>query len=311
MKWSDALADSVSIETIFETIERTNDTIVCVVGPTASGKSALAAVLSRKYNGEIVSADSVQVYRGFDIGSAKPTAQERRELPHHVIDIADPMDHVDARSYVDHADRAIADCIARGKRPIVCGGTFLWVKALLFGLAKAPPGDSELRELYRQTFEKEGAEALHAQLRAVDPESAARLHPNDFVRVSRALEVEAQSGRPLSSFQAEHKFQTPRYAAQLIGVAHTPDELTVRIRARVEAWMQNDAFIEEVRSLIDRGYGDARAMGSVGYKEAALYLKGELPREKVVEEMVRATRIFARRQRTWLNSEEVLWCHTP
>lgn len=305
------LADNVSgdLRSLFEAIERTPEVLVCVVGPTASGKSALAAALAQKYDGEIISADSVQVYRGFDIGSAKPTAEEQRAIPHHVIDIADPMDHIDARAFIALADKAIADCVARKKRPIVCGGTFLWVKALLFGLAEAPPGDAALREQYKHVFDVEGAEALHAQLRAVDPEAADRLHPNDFVRVSRALEVHAQSGRSLSSIQAAHKFQTPRYNARLVGIAHTPDELTVRIQARVDAWMQDDAFLDEVRALINNGFAGARAMGSVGYKEAALYLKGELSREALVEEMVRATRIFARRQRTWLNSEEVLWCH--
>ena len=192
--------------------------IAVVVGPTASGKSDLALALAEARGGEIIGADSVQVYRHFDIGSSKPSQGDRERVPHHLIDVVDPNEAIDAASYDERAARAIADVRGRGRLPIVCGGTFLWVRALLYGLAQAPPGDAATRERHGRIAEAEGRPALHARLAAVDAESAARLNPNDFVRVSRALEVFETSGRPLSAWQEEHGFRTPRYRAKLFGV---------------------------------------------------------------------------------------------
>ncbi len=306
MNWSGALADNLAAGDVLRFGETHPNTLLCVVGPTASGKSDLAAALAQRFDGEIISADSVQVYRGFDVGSAKPSRDERARVPHHVIDVADPLEHIDARRFVDLADLAITDCVSRGKRPIVCGGTFLWVKALLFGLAGAPPGDAAIRAKHRELANAQGNTRLHDMLRNVDPESAERLHPNDLVRVSRALEVHELSGRTLSSWQAAHRFETARHDAKLIGVMRSPDDLTIRIQQRVDAWLSG-MLIEEVRTLIANGFGEARAMGSVGYREVKKYLEGQLPQPQLAEEMVRATRVFARRQRTWLNSEDVMW----
>jgi tRNA dimethylallyltransferase len=161
--------------------------LLAIVGPTASGKTALAVALAEQLDGEIVSADSVQVYRGFDVGSGKPTPDELRRAPHHLVSALDPMAPIDASSWAELASKAIDDVRARGKVPIVCGGTFLWVKALIFGLAEAPSASPEVRARHRATAEAEGRPALHHRLATVDPESAARLHPNDLVRVSRAL----------------------------------------------------------------------------------------------------------------------------
>jgi tRNA dimethylallyltransferase len=282
------------------------DRLLAVVGPTASGKTALAVALAERLNGEIVSADSVQVYRGFDIGSGKPSAEELARAPHHLVGSHGPLDPIDASSWAEQACRAIEDVRARGRVPIVCGGTFLWVKALLFGLAEAPAASPEVRERLRALAEREGRPALHARLREVDPVLAQRLHPNDLVRVSRALEVWEVTGRPLSAWQSEHAFARVRYPARLIGVASDAVTLTARIRARARAWLAS-GWIEEVEALLAGGYGDARAMGSVGYAQVRAMLAGELPREELETAVVRATRVFARRQRTWLNHVDVAW----
>jgi tRNA dimethylallyltransferase len=194
----------------------------------------------------------------------------------------------------------------RGKVPIVCGGTFLWVKALLFGLAEAPPGNASVRAVHAEVARAEGRAALHGRLAAVDPECAARLHPNDFVRVSRALEVHELTGKPMSEWQREHGFSRPRLQARLLAVALDPTELTTRITARVRAWLAG-GWIEEVEALLSRGYGDARAMNSVGYTQIRSMLAGDLPRAELELAIVRATRVFARRQRTWLNHTDVAW----
>ena len=280
--------------------------VVAIVGPTATGKTELALALAERLGGEIIGADSVQVYRYFDIGSGKPTAAERGRAPHHLVDQLDPLDHVDAAAWAVRAHGAIADIRTRGRVPIVCGGTFLWVKALVFGLAEAPAADASLRARHADLARTQGRSALHDQLSSIDPESAARLHPNDFVRVSRALEVHELTGKPMSTWQKEHGFRSARVRANLIAVAVEPAVLTERITVRVRAWL-GDAWIDEVETLIERGYGQARAMGSVGYAQVRAMLAGEIPPAELETSIVRATRIFARRQRTWLNHADVAW----
>jgi tRNA dimethylallyltransferase len=284
--------------------------LLTIVGPTASGKTALAVSVAERIGGEIVSADSVQIYRGFDIGSGKPTAEELARAPHHLVGTLDPLDPVDAASWADQASQAIASIRADGRVPIVCGGTFLWVKALLYGLAEAPAGSAEVRERMRLAAEAEGRPALHAKLRAVDPQSAERLHPNDFVRVSRALEVFELTGKPLSVWQEEHGFGRVRHPAKTIALRSSPEVLTQRIRARAKAWLAQ-GWIEEVEGLLARGFGDARAMGSVGYAQVRAFVGGDLTKEDLEDAIVRATRVFARRQRTWLNHAEVTWLAAP
>jgi tRNA dimethylallyltransferase len=282
------------------------DDLLTIVGPTASGKTALAVELAERLGGEVVSADSVQIYREFDIGSGKPTADELARARHHLVGAIDPLEPIDAASWAARAAAAVEDIRARGRVPIVCGGTFLWIKALLFGLAEAPAADPALREMHRDVAEREGREALHARLRAVDPESAARLHPNDLVRVSRALEVLELTGKPLSTWHKEHAFQRVLHSATLVALSCDAATLTERIRARVRAWLAG-GWLDEVERLIARGYGDARAMGSVGYSQVRAVLAGEAPRDELETAIVRATRVFARRQRTWLNHAQVVW----
>jgi len=280
--------------------------LLAIVGPTASGKTALAVALAEALGGEIVSADSVQIYRRFDIGSGKPTAGELARAPHHLVSALDPLEPVDAARWGELADAAVADIRARGRVPIVCGGTFLWVKALLFGLAEAPSADAATRARHRAIAELEGRPVLHTRLREVDPETADRLHPNDFVRVSRALEVHELTGKTMSVLQREHGFARPRHDARLLGLACEPAVLTERITARARAWLA-EGWSEEVRSLLDAGYGDARAMASVGYAQVRAALEGEPLIDDLETAVVRATRVFARRQRTWLNHVDVTW----
>jgi tRNA dimethylallyltransferase len=280
--------------------------MVAVVGPTASGKTELAIRLAERLGGEIVSADSVQIYRGFDVGSGKPTPEERARARHHLVGSLDPLEPVDAAVFADMASAAIAEVRARGKVPILCGGTFLWVKALLFGLVPAPPASGEIRARHRELATREGRPALHATLRSVDSAAAARLHPNDLVRVSRALEVYELTGKPMSTWQEAHAFASTRHRARLVAIVREPEALTARIRERVTRWLAA-GWIEEVRALDASGYGAARAMGSVGYREVQAHLRGEIGQGDLAEAIVRATRVFARRQRTWLNHAEVLW----
>ncbi len=278
--------------------------LLVVVGPTASGKTELAIRLAERHGGEVIGADSVQIYRGFDLGSGKPTAAEQARARHHLVDVASPLEPVEAQRFTELAEAAIADIRARGKRPIVCGGTFLWVKALVWGLAPMPAASPELRAEHARLAETEGRAALHARLAEVDPESAARLAPNDLVRVSRALEVFALSGKTMTALQAEHGFRERRHPARLVAVFRSPADLDARIAARTEDWLAR-GWVDEVRGLVDKGYSETRAMGSVGYREVLAHVLGELPEAQLKEAIVRSTRVFVRRQRTWLRDLEI------
>jgi tRNA dimethylallyltransferase len=283
------------------------EALVVVVGPTASGKTALAVRLAEALGGEVVSADSVQIYRRFDVGAGKPTPDERRRAPHHLIDALEPLEPMDAALFAERADRLIAEIRGRGRVPIVCGGTYLWVRALLFGLARMPPADPATRERHRAVVESEGRARLHERLSEVDPAAAARLAPNDFVRVSRALEVYELTGTPQSEWHRRHGFAERRHAARLVGVRFRPEALLARIEARARS-MLDAGWVEEVEALSAAGYREARAMRSVGYRQIAEALdEGAIEKERLLETIVRATKIFARRQRTWLRDEDVLW----
>jgi tRNA dimethylallyltransferase len=280
--------------------------LAVVVGPTASGKSDLALTLAEARDGEIIGADSVQVYRHFDLGSGKPSKSDRERVRHHLIDVADPLQPMDAASYAARASEAVAEVRRRGKLPIVCGGSFLWVRALLYGLSDAPPADPAIRHRHASLAQDEGRPALHARLRAFDPDAAARLDANDFVRVSRALEVFELTGRPLSLLQKEHGFREPRFNARLFGIGWTAEELMTRIAQRTEQLLAT-GFAEEVTELVRLGYRDARAMSSVGYRQVLDCAEGRLSQKELAPAINRATKVFARRQRTWLREEPVVW----
>lgn len=277
--------------------------LLVVVGPTASGKTELATRLAERFDGEIVSADSVQIYRRFDIGSGKPTPGEAARARHHLVDAIEPDGPMDAGLYASRAEAAIVDIRARGKVPIVCGGTFLWIKALLWGLAESGPRDETIRARHRAIAETEGRALLHSQLAAVDPEAAARLAPNDFVRVSRALEVVELTGKPQSAWHKEHGFAAPRYAFRMFEVARERSEIDDRIAQRANDWL-SQGWVAEVEALLQSGFGETRAMASVGYKEVHAHLRGELSAEELPIAIVRSTRVFVRRQRTWLRDQK-------
>jgi tRNA dimethylallyltransferase len=310
-KMMDTLTDDAEIpgeaaaNPSFQAIEPPKpDELLVIVGPTASGKTELAVRLAESFNGEIINADSVQIYRDYNIGSGKPTAEEQARAPHHLVSIADPRSPIDARGFADLAERAIADIRSRGRTPIVCGGTFLWIKSLVFGLAPAPPASAEIRAKHAEFAAKEGRKALHEKLASVDPESAARLAPNDLVRVSRALEIFELSGKPQSQFFSEHGFRESKHRARFCGVSLSRENLDQRIRDRAQKWL-GSGWIEEVTALLAQGHKDSRAMGSVGYKQVHAFVEGELARQELEDAIVRATRVFARRQRTWLRDQPV------
>jgi tRNA dimethylallyltransferase len=287
--------------------DETNELLV-VVGPTASGKTSYAIELAERLGGEIVSADSVQVYRYFDIGTGKPSLEELARARHHLVDILEPEEPLDAARWATLAETVINDIRARGKVPIVCGGSFLWVRALVYGLAPAPPADQAIRERHRLVVEASGRAELHKQLSAIDAETAARLSENDFVRVSRALEVFELTGVPMSQWQREHGFRTERHKARMVGIRRSKEELDLRIRARIESMFEM-GWLDEARDLLARGYGNSRAFGCVGYKQIAEALtQGEsFDERELLEKVYRTTRVFARRQRTWLRDQPVEW----
>jgi tRNA dimethylallyltransferase len=281
--------------------------LLIIVGPTASGKSSLALDYAESFDAEVVSADSVQIYKHFDIGSGKLSLEERRGIPHYGIDLFEPHEEIDASRFGDLATEWIADIRARGRLPIVCGGTYLWIRALVHGLVPAPPRDDAVRERHRLLAEDQGREALHRALAAVDPRSAARLNANDFVRVSRALEVYEQGGVPLSVLQSAHAFKGERHHAVYLGIEHGPD-LARRIDVRAKEMMRL-GFVEEVERLCGAGYRQSRPMNSVGYRQICAALERE-PRpgvEQMLDDASRAMRVFSRRQRTWLRDRNVTW----
>jgi tRNA dimethylallyltransferase len=298
--------DLPSVSSVEELPTPTPGEVLVIVGPTASGKTELSLRLAERFDGELVNADSVQIVRGFDLGSGKPTSEERARAPHHLFDAVGPDEPIDAQRYAQRASEVLQDILARGRTPIVVGGTFLWVKALLYGLAPAPPGDPALRERHRLFAEERGREALHARLAEVDPAAAARLSPNDLMRVSRALEIWELSGTTQTALFEAHGFREARWRHRLLGLARSPEELDLRIEARARAFLAA-GWLDEVRALVEQGWGSCRAMGSVGYKEVLAHLRGELPEAELLPAIVRATRVFVRRQRTWLRDEPVLW----
>ena len=282
------------------------DELLVVAGETASGKTAFALGLARNAPATIVGADSVQVYRGFDVGSGKPTKEELGDVPHALLDVAEPGEPFDAARFVAMADAEIARAREQGRTPIVCGGTFLWIKALVWGLAEAPSPPKALRDALNEEAARLGSPAMHARLQAIDPKTAARLHPNDALRIVRALEVHALTGRPLSALHEEHGFRSMRHRARIVAIRHARADLEKRIAARVESMLAR-GWIDEVRALVAKGYGETRPMQSVGYAEVKAFVDGAIPRDELAVRITRATKIFARRQRTWLKSAPVEW----
>lgn len=271
------------------------------MGPTATGKTRLAIELCRALDGEIVGADSVQVYRGFDIGSGKATAAELGGVRHHLVDILEPQQRIDAARFAELADAAIADIHRRGKLAVIAGGTGLWLRALLSGLLSAPEINPALRSELEARWH-EDREAAHRKLTAVDPLAAAKIHVNDMVRVVRALEYHAQTGRPLGTAREHHGGGQRRYRGLHVLLDLPLEVHRTVVSGRVEK-MLAAGWLEETRLLVERHGLDIGPLSSVGYRQLCEHLRGELTLEETRQAIKRATRLYAKRQRTFFRGE--------
>lgn len=282
--------------------------LVVICGPTGSGKTGFAIRLARQFRGEIVGADSMQIYRHMDIGTAKPTPAEQAAAPHHMIDVVDPDQDFDAAAYATMATDTIRRIIARGGTAFVVGGTGFYIKALIHGLFEDGPSDPAVRRRLKQQADSAAPGALHRRLEAVDRAAAARIHPNDTYRIIRALEVFAVTGEPLTVFQQRHGFRERRFDTLEIGLAWPRPILYDRINRRVEAMMAQ-GFLDEVRQLLSSGYGsDLKSMQSLGYRHLAAVVRGDAALADAVTTLKRDHRRYAKRQLSWFgNRDAVHW----
>ncbi len=284
---------------------QSNPPVIFLMGPTASGKTALSVQLAQTLNGEIISVDSALVFKGMDIGTAKPTADERNGIPHHLIDILDPAESFSTGQFRKQALALMDDITRRGKIPILVGGTMLYFNVLNSGLAILPEADPSIRAKLDQDLADLGKEALHRRLADIDPESAARIHPNDPQRVQRALEVYEISGKPLTSFFTAAQAQDIPYQKIKLIIAPQDRAILHDIIARRFKQMLEQGFIDEVATLYQRGdlTDKMPSIRAVGYRQVWSYLQGEYDRETLTEKAIIATRQLAKRQFTWLRRE--------
>ena len=292
-------------------------TVIVITGPTATGKTALSVEVCRRLGGEVVSADSMQLYRGMDIGTAKVTPGEAQGIPHHMIDVAGPGESFSVSRWTDMAARCCEDIFSRGRVPVIAGGTGLYIDSLLSGREFAEgPGDTGLREELSAQYDELGGEEMLERLRAFDPERAARLHPADKKRILRAIEVYELTGRTITEHDRETQALPPRYASLRFALSWRGRErLYARIDSRVDEMVSRGLF-DEVRALMGSGVPDScTAMQAIGYKEAAEALRGLCSREEAVERIKLASRRYAKRQLTWLRRDKelewVLWDEKP
>ncbi|MBW1789060.1 MAG: tRNA (adenosine(37)-N6)-dimethylallyltransferase MiaA [Deltaproteobacteria bacterium] len=282
--------------------------IIVIAGPTAGGKTSLSVELALALGGEIVSADAMQVYRYMDVGTAKPSTEERRGIAHHLLDVVNPDEAFNAAVYRDLALAAIRDIRARGKVCLVVGGTGLYIKALLKGIFECPETDEDLRRSLLQEARDGGAGKLYEFLEATDPESAARIHPNDVVRIVRAVEIYRLTGKPASQVRTAHGFQEAPVRALKLYLRMDREVLYRRIDRR-SLDMVRDGLIEETRGLLERGYSpDLKPMQAIGYRHMVKCLDGVYSREEAVETLQKDTRRYAKRQLTWFRADpEAEW----
>ena len=282
--------------------------LIAVVGPTASGKSALGLRLARERGGEIVSCDSLQVYRRLDVGSAKATAEERRAVPHHLVDVVDVGDAFSAAEYARLARAAVADIAGRDRLPIVVGGTGLYLKALLEGLFEGPSRDEALRRRLEGLASRFGHERLHRLLAGRDPEAAGRIHPRDRVRTVRALEVLLSTGRPISEHRRRAAEALRGFRRLVLGLDLPRDELRRRVEARARAMLAG-GLLEEVRAVLGEGQAPGpRPLRAIGYRQAVAVLRGGLSVPDAERAIVTETMRFAKRQMTWFRHQaDVAW----
>lgn len=282
--------------------------VLCVVGPTATGKTKMGVALCKRFGGEVVSVDSMQIYRGMTIGTAAPTPEEMEGIPHHMIGVADPKENWSVAKYVEQADACVQDILARGKLPILVGGTGLWLDALVRGNAFAPGAQGEETRLALQKrMETEGAEVLLEELRQIDPDAAAKLHLKDEKRILRALEVYAQTGQTITAHNAKTQKIPPKYEALYIGLDFAErQDLRDRIDKRVDTMVQQ-GLLQEVQNLLSAGLPrDATALQAIGYKQFLGVSEGLLTEKEAVEEVKLRSRQYAKRQLTWLRRNEAI-----
>ena len=280
---------------------------VCIFGPTASGKSALALRLAREIGGTIISADSMQIYRGMDVGTAKPDAAEMDGVRHWLLDVAEPGEDFSVGRYVKLADEAIADIHGRGKTAIVCGGTGLYMDSLIKGETFAAPSQPAQREYVEHIAQEKGLQFLYDMLMDADPETAEKLHVSDRKRIIRAMEVFLITGMPLSYHNAQSKLKPPKYTPIWLGLNFRDrNKLYARVDARVEQMMEK-GLEAELRSLLEKGVDPkTTAMQAIGYKELATALRGECSRAQAVAKIQQASRNYAKRQLTWFRRNEAI-----
>ncbi|MBN2560341.1 MAG: tRNA (adenosine(37)-N6)-dimethylallyltransferase MiaA [Phycisphaerae bacterium] len=279
--------------------KRDQPSIILLLGCTASGKSAVSLELARRLNAEILSIDSMQVYRRMNIGTAKPSPTELAAVPHHLIDVAEPSESFSVGRFVEMADRTVVEITSRRRCVLAVAGTPLYLMGLMYGMFDGPSADESLRARLRQRAEQEGKAALHAELANVDPQSADRIHPNDYKRIERALEVWHLTGRPLSEQQWQWSASAMRYPAKVVGIRREKEDNSRRINARAQAMIEA-GLVDEVRSLLAEpcGLGE-QARQALGYAQILAHLRGEMSLGDAIEEIKIQTRRLAKHQRTW------------
>ncbi len=282
--------------------------IIAIAGPTASGKTALAIEIAKSVSGEIISSDSMQIYKKMDIGTAKPDETERRQVPHHMIDIIEPWERFSVADFAEMARTCIDDCLMRGKVPIVAGGTGLYMDSVLNNIDFAEfEGSPKFRKEMQDYADREGNEALHNLLEVEDPQAAERIHPNNVRRVIRALEVCKVTGKTFTQVSAEAR-RTPQYDALILGIDTERSLLYERINNRVDIMMQK-GLLDEVKALAELGIDrNTTAMQAIGYKELLEYINGRCTIEDAVEKIKQESRRYAKRQLTWFRrNKEIQW----
>jgi tRNA dimethylallyltransferase len=288
--------------------ENQRSPLVVVCGPTGIGKTTAAIDIARRFDGEIIGADAMQVYRRMEIGTAKPSADEQALVRHHLIDVVEPDEPFDAYRYCELARQAAAELQAREVLPVVAGGTGLYIKALLYGVFQGDPPDPRLRRRLQEEAARRGPRALHRRLEDIDPEAAERIHPNDSFRIIRALETVEATGETITAHQNRHRFQDSPYRVFKIGLHMDRDRLYERINNRVESMLQS-GFVQEVQHLLAAGCSpELKSMQSLGYRHVVAYLQDRLSWEEAVRTMKRDHRRYAKRQLTWFRSDpQIVW----
>lgn len=282
--------------------------IIVICGPTGIGKTSAAIDVAHAFGGQIVSADSMQIYRYMDIGTAKPSLYEQKKIEHHLIDIVDPAESFDAARYAFLARKKIAELHAREINPFIVGGTGLYIKALLYGLFQTEPLENGIRQRLKDEAAAIGSESLHRRLLRIDPNSALKIHPHDTYRIIRALETFESTGELISGYRQAHRFCDKPFTALKIGLNLPREKLYLRINRRVDA-MIDAGFVDEVRSLLKRGYSTKlKSLQAIGYRHLVAYVQGYLPWDETVRTLKRDTRRYAKRQLTWFRADpEIVW----